>query len=298
MFESPTIIFIHFSSSVNEKSYNKTTNYILSALSPFATIIPIYQGVDRTRGSDQELQDMQNVKVRVEDIILKIKGSQAVNLLSRRVQQFSEIDGIILGKMPEHEMLCVREKWSELLSDYVPYFMMEDEERLRNKAIRNAFMTRCFMLAKFHAINKKKSIRALIDFQSRNKYLFMAWHQNKQKELGRLVAHLSKENRSEIYQAYGEVLSELLHKPPTVGSMINALQHIAGYFSKQLTQQEKGLFLSSLSKYQNSDIPLSHLLGQLKTWSIQFQHPYLQMQTIFEPYPKELSEWEDTEKPV
>lgn len=76
------------------------------------------------------------------------------------------------------------------------------------------------------------------------------------------------------------------------------LLHLFGYFSKQLTQEEKIFFLDNLEKYQNKRIPLSLPLTIIKAWLIRFENEYLLSQKIFEAFPMELIEVTDAGKGI
>ncbi|MBU3108724.1 YbgA family protein [Clostridium gasigenes] len=79
---------------------------------------------------------------------------------------------------------------------------------------------------------------------------------------------------------------------------VNMLLHLFGYFSKQLTQEEKIFFLDNLEKYQNKRVPFSLPLTIIKTWVIRFENEYLLSQKIFEAFPMELIEVTDSGKGI
>ena len=75
---------------------------------------------------------------------------------------------------------------------------IEEEGRLSNFIIREHFFTRLFTIAYYKMIKRNKNMKDLVSFQSDNKYLFMAYNQVKQKELGRIIAN-QKMKRSKLY---------------------------------------------------------------------------------------------------
>ncbi|CAM4248870.1 hypothetical protein BAMA_06490 [Bacillus manliponensis] len=183
---------------------------------------------------------------------------------------------------------AVLEKFSHLA--------IEEEGRLSNFTIREHFFTKLFTIAYFKTVKKNKNMQELIHFQSDNKYLFMAYNQTKQKELGRIIANSVKLPVEDVFEKYECVLYELLHRTPRYTSNVNVCQHIFGYFKKELKKVEKDHFLSLLEKYAEKKMPLSSLLVVLKSWALRFEEEYLLRQTYFEPYPEALVEITDSGK--
>ena len=80
----------------------------------------------------------------------------------------------------------------------------------------------------------------------------------------------------------------MFSRPPSVGSNVNVLLKILGYFSSELTKEEKAFFLKTTEQYKKSKLPLSVCKSILRSWIIRFKNDYLSAQTFLEPYPEEL----------
>ena len=174
---------------------------------------------------------------------------------------------------------------------------IEEEGRLSNFIIREHFFTRLFTIAHYKMIKHTKNIKELVAFQSDYKYLFMAYNQVKQKELGRIIANQKNETIEVVFDNYEKTLYKLFIRAPRYTSNVNVCEHIFGYFKTKLKKQEKDHFLELLQKYSEKKIPLSSfLLVILKTWAIRFDEKYLLRQTYFEPYPEGLVEISDSGK--
>ncbi|MEH7462850.1 DUF523 and DUF1722 domain-containing protein [Bacillus thuringiensis] len=184
---------------------------------------------------------------------------------------------------------------SAVLAEF-SHLAIEEEGRLSNFIIREHFLTQLFTIAHFKTLKKNKNMKSLVEFQSDYKYLFMAYNQTKQKELGRVIANKEKRHVDEVFAKYEEILYILLNRTPRYTSNINVCQHIFAYFKNKLKKEEKDHFLSLLSKYAEKKIPLSSLLTILKSWAIRFEETYLLKQTYFEPYPEMLVEITDSGK--
>lgn len=171
---------------------------------------------------------------------------------------------------------------------------IEDEGRLLNYVIRDHFLTRIYTLSHFETVKEKKEMNALVSFQSEFKYLLMAYHPQAQKTLGQIVAnheHLPIESVLELYE---ESLKEALTHPLDPGKNTNVISHIFGYFSKELSREEKKYFLEQVEMYRNRKLPFPALMTLLYGWVVRFEESYLINQRIFEPYPKEILDLADS----
>lgn len=175
-----------------------------------------------------------------------------------------------------------------------PAIAVEDEGRLKNFRLREHFFTKIFTLARFRAVVEDPAKNALERFQQSHKYLFMAYHQSGQKALGRIVANHEKRSREEQAAAYGKLLGSVLKKAPSKPNMINALQHMGGYFSKTSGEREKAFFRESLELYREGRIPLSSVLLLIQGWALRDENEYILGQVLLRPYPRELTELKDS----
>ena len=141
-------------------------------------------------------------------------------------------------------------------------------------------------------MKKKNSAKALIDFQSDNKYIFMSYNQRQMRVLGRIAGNQNQLPIEKVISEYEEHLQTALSNHPRRSTHINTLMHGLGYFSKKLTSKEKAYFLN----YRNGKIPLSAILTVLESWIIKYDVEYLARQTFFAPYPSELVEISDSGK--
>lgn len=175
---------------------------------------------------------------------------------------------------------------------------IEDEGRLMNYEIREHFCTRVYTYAAFRRLKNSPSMGELVKFHSQYKYLFLAYHPNHLKTLGKLVANHEQVNIKDVLINYERVMNKLLSTAPNKMRFVNVMLHIFGYFSKELNVKEKAYFLDAIAQYQNNQIPQSTVMAILRVWVVRFDNEYLMDQTIFEPYPLELVEVRDSGKSV
>lgn len=177
-----------------------------------------------------------------------------------------------------------------------PYLAVEEEGRLTNFRIREHFLIKLYTMFNFRKVQESKSMAELVKFQSDNKYLLMAYHQREQKLLGRIVANHEKRLFDEVIEDYRNHLAVAFARVPRCSNYVNALMHIFGYFSENLSSKEKEFVLGTFERYRNGNIPLSVPINLLRSYAIKYEQEYLLDQTIWEPYPEELMDISDTGK--
>lgn len=228
------------------------------------------------------------------------------------LDSLKDVDGFILkGRSPSCGMKDVKvylgkEKavgstkgsgiFASLVMKKYPYLAIEEEGRLTNFRIREHFLTKLYIMFKLRQVKESKSMSELVKFQSDNKYLLMAYHQKEQKLLGRIVANHDKKPFDEIIDEYRDHLGNAFARLPRHTNYINALMHIFGYFSDNLSSKEKDFVLGTLDKYKEGKIPLSVPINLLRSYVIKYEQVYLLEQSIWAPYPEDLVDISDTGK--
>lgn len=182
------------------------------------------------------------------------------------------------------------------LLERFPGAAIEDEGRLTNFRIREHFLTRLFLGARFRALRARPSRGALVQFHAENKLLLMAYHQTRMRALGRLVARCKERRIEDVLKDYGQCLSGAVARAPRYTSHINVFMHVLGYFSKKLSSPEKSHFLGLLESYRAGKVPSSAANAVARSWNARFENEYLAQQTFFEPYPQQLVEIADSGK--
>jgi uncharacterized protein YbgA (DUF1722 family)/uncharacterized protein YbbK (DUF523 family) len=239
-------------------------------------------GLDFTEKMENFSESFLNSLDAVDGFILK-SGSPSSGF--KNVKVYPSIEKVAsVGKSPGFFGEAVLQKF--------PNSAIEDERRLLNPRIKEHFLTKLFTLASFREVKKSGKIRFLVKFQSDNKYLLTAYNQKELRILGKLAANQEKKAFDEISKTYETHLYNALARTPSVGSNKNVMLKIMGYFSNQLSKDEKSFFLSSIDKYKAGRLPVSACLNVLKAWIVRFKQEYLSSQTVLEPYPEQLSELE------
>lgn len=173
---------------------------------------------------------------------------------------------------------------------------VEDEGRLRNFRIREHFLTKLFALAALRRVAESGSMRDLIEFHASYKFVLMAYSQPRLRELGRLVANGSGSPFPHLVSAYRAGFAAALRTAPRYTSVINVLEHGAGYFKTSLSRSEKSMFKRLLERYRNGRIPLAGPTSVVWSWVVREDEDYLKGQAFFFPYPEELISVSDSGK--
>jgi uncharacterized protein YbgA (DUF1722 family) len=69
---------------------------------------------------------------------------------------------------------------------------------------------------------------------------------------------------------------------------MNVLQHILGYFKKNLSADEKQELLEIIANYRQGHIPLVVPITLINHFVRKYQQPYLARQTYLTPHPIDL----------
>ncbi|MCQ1539443.1 DUF1722 domain-containing protein [Methanocalculus taiwanensis] len=165
---------------------------------------------------------------------------------------------------------------------------IEDEGRLRNRRIREHFLTRIFLLADLRHMEEIGSMNALIHLHTENKLLYLSYSQILQQRLGRIVANPEKKPIRDLFEEYRAVLSGGMKAGPRYTAEINVILHAFGYLKDSLSRDEKAFFLEELDSYRQGRIPVSVMKTLLRGWILRGNAPALAEQTWFAPFPDQL----------
>jgi uncharacterized protein YbgA (DUF1722 family)/uncharacterized protein YbbK (DUF523 family) len=174
------------------------------------------------------------------------------------------------------------------MARHFPLLPMEEEGRLNDPEIRENFVERVFAYARWKEFLRHGSMKELVEFHTRHKLQVMAHSPAAYRELGNLVAHGKEQPWQELLQRYEVLFLKALALHATVAKNCNVLQHIMGYFKKNLTAAEKSELLDVIEQYRRRMIPLVVPLTLLKHYVMKFGEEYLQQQYYLTPHPAEL----------
>ena len=172
---------------------------------------------------------------------------------------------------------------------HFPLVPVIDDGRLHDPALRENFVERVFLFRKWKKFLKTSPrVKDLIDFHAGLKLLIMSHSPKHYSILGRLVADAKKYESQALYSEYFRLLTEGLRLIATTKKNTNVLMHIAGYFKKKISSEDKHELLELIEHYHKGYTPLIAPLILIRHYVRNFDEPYLKNQYYLNPHPAEL----------
>lgn len=173
--------------------------------------------------------------------------------------------------------------------DHFPLIPVEEDGRLHDIRLRENFIERIFALKRWRELLGRNQTRGkLVSFHTQHKLLISSHSPKHASILGKLVAEAKNIPAEELYSQYQTLFTEALRLKTTIKKNINVLQHMMGYFKKQLSADEKRELLETIELYRNEYVPLIVPVTLLKHYVRKYDQPYLKEQLYLNPHPIEL----------
>ena len=173
--------------------------------------------------------------------------------------------------------------------EHLPLMPVEEEGRLNDPSLRENFIERVFCYRRWQdTAAGPRSVAALVDFHMRHKFPLLAHSERHYRQLGRMVAQAKQSPMSESYRQYGEVFMAALAVPATVKKHRNVLDHMMGYFTQQLSRDERSELVQIIKDFQQQLIPLIVPMTLVRHYVKKYNAEYLSNQIYLDPSPKEL----------
>jgi uncharacterized protein YbgA (DUF1722 family) len=191
-----------------------------------------------------------------------------------------------LSGVPSHTGVGI---FARMFMERFPFVPVEDEGRLHDPSLRENFIERIFVYRRWkEMVRGRGALRELVSFHTDHKLLILAHSPKHYTQLGRLVAHAKEQERQALLNEYFTVLMDGLKLLATTRKNTNVLQHIAGYFRKQLSSEEKQELLGVIESYHTGIAPLIVPLVLINHYVRKYDEPYLKRQYYLHPHPAEL----------
>jgi len=179
--------------------------------------------------------------------------------------------------------------FARVFMEYFPLLPVEEEGRLYDVNIRENFIERIFTFKRWRELLDDEMGRAhIIDFHTRHKLLILSHSQKHYRTMGKLVAQVKDIPVKNFYKRYESLLMEALTLQATPKKHTNVLQHMMGYFKKQLSSQEKKEMLEIVGRYREGYLPLIVPITLINHYVRKYDQPYLRQQYYLNPHPIEL----------
>lgn len=173
--------------------------------------------------------------------------------------------------------------------DHFPLMPVEDEGRLHDPGIRENFIERIFIYRRWlDLMAGQKRQGTLVEFHTRHKLLILAHSPKHYSAMGKLVAAGKDLPPEDLYDTYPKMLMEALKLKATARKNTNVLQHLAGYFKRKLSADEKQELKELIESYYSGYLPLIVPVTIINHYVRKFDEPYLRSQYYLNPHPIEL----------
>jgi uncharacterized protein YbgA (DUF1722 family)/uncharacterized protein YbbK (DUF523 family) len=179
--------------------------------------------------------------------------------------------------------------FARIFMDHFPLLPVEDEGRLHDPKLRENFIECVFVFKRWReCLSRGKSRQDLIDFHTKHKLLILSHSPKHYRMMGKLVGQAKAFALDELYQTYQRLLLEALRLKTTIKKNANVLQHMMGYFKKELSADEKRELLEIIGLYREAYVPLIVPITLMNHYIRKYDQPYLQGQYYLQPHPIEL----------
>ena len=173
--------------------------------------------------------------------------------------------------------------------DHFPLIPTEEDGRLNDSTLRENFIERIFALRRWRLMAaERKSLGNLVAFHTAHKLQIMSHSVKHYREMGRLVAQGKELDIQSLYDQYEAFYMQALSMKATVKKNVNVLQHMAGYFKKQLSKDEKHELQDVIEQYHQSFTPLIVPVTLFNHYIRKYDQEYLKNQYYLNPHPIEL----------
>jgi uncharacterized protein YbgA (DUF1722 family)/uncharacterized protein YbbK (DUF523 family) len=285
---------------------HKHDHFLTDVLGPFVEYVPVCPEVEVGMGVPRE-----SIHIVRAGRSLALVGVKSGTDHTAKMQRYSkhrvealralDLSGYVLKskspscgmeRVPIHDGKGNAEKvgtgfFARALLDGIEHLPVEEEGRLHDPRLRENFVERVFAyrrLQDFFANDWR--VGDLVRFHTREKLNVLAHEPKAYTELGRLVAGARKS--AALADRYRSVYMTAMAKHATPARHVNVLQHMAGYFKKQLDKEDKAELAQVIEDFRQGLVPLVVPLTLIRHHVRRFEVAYLADQVYLQPHPKEL----------
>ncbi len=168
-----------------------------------------------------------------------------------------------------------------------PLLAAEDEGRLNDPGLREAFVERIFAAARLRSfLAGAWSAGDLVAFHARHKLQMLAHDPARYRSAGRVVAAAGTAPREQAALAYRDVFLAAMASPASRGRNANALQHAYSRIGRELDRPRRHDLVARIDAYRRGEEPLSVPVALLAHYAPDL--PWLAEQTYLRPFPPDL----------
>ena len=168
-----------------------------------------------------------------------------------------------------------------------PLLAAEDEGRLNDPGLREAFVERIFAAARLRSfLAGPWSAGNLVAFHARHKLQLLAHDPARYRSAGRVVAAAGTASREHTVVLYRDLFLAAMAVKATHGRNANALQHAYSRIGRELDRPRRLDLAARIEAYRRGEEPLSVPIALLAHYALSL--PWLAEQTYLKPFPPDL----------
>jgi uncharacterized protein YbgA (DUF1722 family)/uncharacterized protein YbbK (DUF523 family) len=166
-----------------------------------------------------------------------------------------------------------------------PLLPVEEEGRLNDADLRDNFLERVFVYARWQELNRGRvRVRDLVRFHTQHKFLIMSHDQETMRALGRLVAGAA-DDLPRAREDYITRLMRALKKPVSRSGQTNVLQHVAGFLRDGLDPADREELRVTIEEYRRGELPVIAPLTLIRHHLRRRPDDFLEQQYFLETRP-------------
>lgn len=171
-----------------------------------------------------------------------------------------------------------------------PLLPMEEEGRLQDAWLRENFVMQLFAFDKFEQFKvSQPNLGDLVRFHTVHKFLLQSKDEKLYRELGNIVGNRESLSFEVLLAMYELGFKTAISRKSSIKKTRNVLDHLAGFFKKELTKSEKETLREQIDDFANKLTPLIVPLSTIHLYAKKYDTRYLLDQTFLNPYPKTLA---------
>lgn len=179
--------------------------------------------------------------------------------------------------------------FAEAIMSANPLLPVEEEGRLNDAALRDNFITRVYVYARWKQLQDEPLTAArLLDFHTRHKYLLLAHSPVDYRLLGQMLSKLDGIDLEATAERYITRMMQALARPATRKQHSNVLQHLLGYLKGRLDNALRRDLGDAIEGYRRGDYPLVVPVRLLQHQLLACPNAYLGAQVYLDPHPVSL----------
>jgi uncharacterized protein YbgA (DUF1722 family)/uncharacterized protein YbbK (DUF523 family) len=287
---------------------HKRDAFLTDVLGRFVEWVPVCPEVEAGLGTPREAMRLEGPAESARLITIKSRADHTpamTRFSGRRVRELEALDlsGYVFKKdspscgiervrlynphgMPTRNGVGL---FARAFMERFPLIPVEEEGRLNDPVLRDNFIERMFCYRRWRDLADGRLTRAaIVSFHTAHKYLLLAHSQTHYQALGRLVADAKRHTPADLAHRYGVLFMEALAVKASVRKHVNVLHHLVGYFTAQLSPDEREELRDVIGDYHQGLTPLIVPITLIRHYVSLLKIPYLKQQVYLNPHPKEL----------